>query len=894
MQQADPHQNLELLHAYGLGKIDGGAVDTIASHLETCVECRRVVAAVPADQFLSDLQGASARPDRGEGRNDSDFEQGATIQSAAALNDRCPEEPISSVMAPPTKPPRLADPIPPGLAASPDYGVIREINRGGMGIVYLVRNRRMDRLEGLKVVNEALLKRAGALERFEREMRSAARLNHPNIVAAYSSPPLEGLLAFAMEYVDGVDLQQVVDACGPLPVSEACFYVYQAAQGLQHAHERQMVHRDIKPGNLMLLRDRTEQVIKILDFGLAKATSENPVDAALTDAGQMLGTPHYMAPEQIVAAAEADIRADIYSLGCTLYHLLTGGPPFKEKRSVYEILEAHRREEAWPLNEMRPDVPLELAMVVGKMMAKAVAERYQQPAQVAQSLIHFIPQGQKAISENGTAPMPRAFGENSVQRAAAEVVASSRETLLSARRRRERARQSPVRLTRVKAWVGAALGIVVVGMLAAWGRGVFKVKIREGTLVIDVNEPGAEVFVDNERVTLTWADAENGGQQAEVNVQPGEHRIKITKNGFSVAAKKLTFREGYREIFTAKLVPADKPPAAVKGRPKQPTDPSSAVVPPDRPRHGPSLLRGHSDIVWGVAFSPDGERLVSGSKDGTVRHWDIRTALQTQEIANRSETWRTVAWSPDGTLIATGGNSNVALWDGKTGAAVGGLTGHNGQIRGLAFSADSRQIATSSCDSQVKLWNVADRTAVKNFSGHTGFASAVAISRSGKWVASAGWDKTLKVWNAVTGEIKFNIPNQPGVGHSVAFSPDERVFASATSSGNVRIWNLETGNMNRELTFSEHPGRVWAIAFKPDDARALAVGADRLLGLWDPTTGAVVKELLPTHRSGVLSLAWSSDGRLLATGSGDVDNKQDGSIGVWAIGDLLSAGSGAK
>jgi hypothetical protein len=298
-------------------------------------------------------------------------------------------------------PPRIErrdpEPIPPALASSPDYEVLREISRGGMGIVYLARNRRMDRLEGLKVVSAALLERAGALERFEREMRAAARLNHPNIVTAYSSPPLEGLLAFAMEYVDGVDLHQLVRARGPLPVSNACYYIHQAAKGLQHAHERGMVHRDIKPNNLMLTIDGKKQVVKILDFGLAKANSENPIDGGLTGEGQVLGTPHYMAPEQISHASKADIRADIYSLGCTLYFLLTGDPPFRDKESVFEILTAHHRETPKPVNEERADIPKELAEIVAKMMAKETVNRYPDPAVVMQALAPYFKAGIKAI-----------------------------------------------------------------------------------------------------------------------------------------------------------------------------------------------------------------------------------------------------------------------------------------------------------------------------------------------------------------------------------------------------------------------------------------------------------------------------------------------------------------
>jgi serine/threonine protein kinase len=133
----------------------------------------------------------------------------------------------------------------------------------------------------------------------------------------------------AMQYVEGLDLARLVAARGPLPVAQACNYVHQAAKGLQHAHDHGMVHRDIKPSNLMLARDGDRAVIKVLDFGLAKVRSESPTDGTLTHDGQMLGTPHFIAPEQISNARGADIRADIYSLGCTLYYLLTGGPPFQ-------------------------------------------------------------------------------------------------------------------------------------------------------------------------------------------------------------------------------------------------------------------------------------------------------------------------------------------------------------------------------------------------------------------------------------------------------------------------------------------------------------------------------------------------------------------------------------
>ena len=234
----------------------------------------------------------------------------------------------------PAPPP--ADTLPPGLADHPDYEIKRELGRGGMGVVYLAHNTLMGRDEVLKVMGRHIMERPGVLERFLREIRAVAKLRHPNIVTAYHATRLGESIVFAMEYVEGLDLSKLVKAKGPLPVAHACNFVYQAALGLQHAHEEGLVHRDIKPGNLMLSRKGDKATVKVLDFGLAKATREEKVDGGLTSEGQALGTPDFIAPEQILDAPSADIRADIYSLGGTLYYLLTGRPPF-QANSLYDI-----------------------------------------------------------------------------------------------------------------------------------------------------------------------------------------------------------------------------------------------------------------------------------------------------------------------------------------------------------------------------------------------------------------------------------------------------------------------------------------------------------------------------------------------------------------------------
>src|SRR5690348_3127396 len=180
-----------------------------------------------------------------------------------------------------------------------------------------------------------------------------------------------------MEYVEGQGLASVGKAQGPVTVPHACFYVQQAAWGLQHAFEKAMVHRDIKPQNLILAREGKKHVVKILDFGLAKARHEKEGksrslpdgDRKLTKVGAVMGTPDYIAPEQILDAGSADIRADLYSLGCTLYFLLTAGPPFPAN-NLYALLYAHQSAEATPLNKLRKEVPPELAAVVARLMAK--------------------------------------------------------------------------------------------------------------------------------------------------------------------------------------------------------------------------------------------------------------------------------------------------------------------------------------------------------------------------------------------------------------------------------------------------------------------------------------------------------------------------------------------
>ena len=384
--QPTAHPSEKTLSSYRLGQLSKPETEAVHVHVKGCDACRKWVMRMTASASAA---GATAGPARPE----SPPPMGSSLEISVEGSDG------------PASPP-LASTLPPGLAEHADYQVLRELGRGGMGVVYLAENTLMGRKEVLKVVGSHLLNRKTIFERFLREIRAASQLQHPNIVRAYSASRIGESLVLAMEYVEGHDLEKLLEQKGPLPVQHACNFAYQAALGLQHAHERGMVHRDIKPGNLMLTTEGNKPVIKILDFGLAKVTSEGAVDSGLTHEGQMLGTPHYISPEQTLNAQKADIRADIYSLGCTLYCLLTGHPPF-DAPSLYELLQAHHSMDAQPLNGVRPDVPVELAALVAKMMAKAPQDRFQTPLQVAQAWLRLPGSGARRPRFVGRRPRSR-------------------------------------------------------------------------------------------------------------------------------------------------------------------------------------------------------------------------------------------------------------------------------------------------------------------------------------------------------------------------------------------------------------------------------------------------------------------------------------------------------
>jgi serine/threonine protein kinase len=281
------------------------------------------------------------------------------------------------------------------------YILLERLGEGGMGQVYKARHRKLRRVAALKIIRKDRMGTAEAAQRFYREVEACSRLDHPNIVLAYDADEVAGTRYLAMELVEGIDLGKLTKLYGPLPVRAACDFIRQAALGLQHAFERGLVHRDIKPSNLLLatppgvgrishasldFEQLAGGMVKVLDLGLARLNEPlNDTNHTLTQAHAVLGTPDFIAPEQARDARSADIRSDLYSLGCTLYYLLTGQVPFNAPAAMEKLLQ-HYLEEAPRIETVRPEVPQAVGDIVRRLMAKNPAERYQTPAELAVAL----------------------------------------------------------------------------------------------------------------------------------------------------------------------------------------------------------------------------------------------------------------------------------------------------------------------------------------------------------------------------------------------------------------------------------------------------------------------------------------------------------------------------
>jgi serine/threonine protein kinase len=647
------------------------------------------------------------------------------------------------------------------------YVLLDRLGEGGMGTVFKARHRKMGRLVALKAVRPERLSSADAIRRFHREIQAVARLSHPNIVLAFDADEANGIHFFTMEYIEGRDLARTVREDGPLDVARACDYIRQAALGLQHAHEQGMVHRDIKPHNLLVTG---KGVVKLLDMGLALLTpaadAETTSLSSLTHEGTVMGTPDFMAPEQSLSTRKVDIRADLYALGCTLYFLLTRRPPFPGG-TLGDKIARHLAEDPLPVEQLRPEVPPAVAAVIRKLMAKNPDGRYATPDETASALTHAL-QGGKELADDATITTELDFSDLRQPSAA------------PTSRRTERRWLWPLALTGLLVLAGLLTLIVLVlkppsrkeaansgiGNGMAAGKTPRPRAILEGATapvrcVVFTPDGDAVASGDDSGAINVWA-TEGGSRLAPREGHKGAVLALASAadgtlasgghDGRIVIWKRATFNEervlelnskrpirglSFERHDQGRIVMSVSEDNIVAfwsveegkqvGGRTLPATPASAACAPDRNfwwaiglQDGRTLvwnhdmrdqheLKGHTEAVQSVAFTPHAELFATAGADGLVNLWDVQKGILRATLGENLRAIHGLAISPRGNLLAAVGTDGaVRLWKLDSRAAMIPVPAGAGVLRGVAFSPDGTTLATGGSDRTIQLWNVTD------------------------------------------------------------------------------------------------------------------------------------------------------------------------------------------
>jgi WD40 repeat protein len=848
----------DALVAFSLGKLPEPDLEAIARKLEACSHCRSNLESLgsPSDELLASLAGPFRDEeliDESACREMVERAEAMAGESPGGEDDRtregrAPEEGGCEVL------PRTLG----------QYRLLEKLGRGGMGAVYKALHLKLEKHVALKVLAPERLSDPQAVARFLREMRAVGRLDHRNIVGATDAGESGGTHFLVMELVEGLSLQELVRRVGKLPVAEACETIRQAAEGLAHAHAHGLVHRDVKPSNLLLGRDGR---VKILDLGLARLQLEGPESSDVTATGVFMGTADYMAPEQAGNPHGVDHRADIYGLGCTLYKLLAGRAPFEEGKydTALKKMLAHAQAPVPPLRKLRPEVPEVLERVVRGMLEKEAGRRPETAGAVARALEPF------AAGSDLAGLLGRAeAGERDAASAAGGGKAAETEPV-PAPGRGGRRRGAFGWFRGLPVLARAALILFFGGGLYFLGDVVIRIRHMDGTETVIETDKVRSVEIEEKGkppVKVLLGDGKDAGPKTAEEPPPAEPG----EAGPAVAVAPWEPGAGGTPMSPLALVTR---PAKLKGLRSWTIE--------------TRLHRGnyHNTVFWhkfpilAVASSTvDATLIAAGGNDGSVRIWDTQGVLKQVFIGHESGV-RSLAWSPDGAFLASGSmQGSMIVWD-LRGRTKFHYHPCNAMVYSLAWSPRGDRLAAGAVNS-LFIWEIREdgMNLLRQESSQEKDFYHLDWSRDGEVLATGG-DRGVNLWGK-DGKDPTTI-FEVGCSTGVAFSPTEDILAFVVEGG-----------PNESNTILPGPIKLWDLRSKvwlPDiagqfarprwskDGRRLAAAvwvAESMRGLriWN-MSNPEPKELVPPQQWGTehefvpalaFSSSWSPNGEMIAIG----------------------------